>query len=157
MAGPKPASRKPKAENGKTEEPKNENRKTDPMLYVPIPFRPRRKTRPRAAAPPPVPPAAEVFVLAVTLAAEEPNGLDFYFSQPVTTDGAGAPQVWVEMPGFGNAFAIESAQMAQTVIRYLFESPDAAAGMPWHITGGAPANLDLHGRTMPVPQSGQVQ
>ena len=94
--------------------------------------------------------------MSVTVAS--PTELDFAFSAPVTWDGVTPPGGWpqVEMPVFGWQGAVATAQVAANVLRFAFVDDQLAGGIPWDFMA-VPAGLDLHGATMPVPQSGTVQ
>jgi hypothetical protein len=94
-----------------------------------------------------------VLVVAVTLASA--TELDFEFSLPVTCDGTAEGEPIVDMPFFGWQGAQSSQQISGTIVRYAFADEQLVSGVSWQINS-VPAGLDLHGATMPLPQSGVV-
>src|SRR5688500_9541495 len=124
------------------------------MTPLPQPFktakRPLRHKRREVTAPPVIP---QVLVVAVTT--RENSTADVEFNVPVTVTGAGPVGFYVDMGELGWQFALESTQIAPNVVRYSYQDSGVFVGTAWEILAVL-ENLDLHGLTMPVPQSGLI-
>ena len=131
------------------------------LIVPPIPFLRRRSARASAPAPspppppPPPPPPSPVDVVVVAVTVASATELEFEFSPPVTCDGTAAGEPIVDMPFFGWQGAQCSQQIAANVVRFASTDDPLVAGISWQINS-VPDGLDLHGATMPLPQSGVV-
>ena len=97
-----------------------------------------------------------MLVVSVTVPLDDPGTADFVFSLPVTADGAGSADIFIETPS-GSGFANQSLQIDAVTVRFRFEDISAEPGGTWTILSGPPACLTLPpGAVMPVPQSGPI-
>lgn len=119
-------------------------------------FQPRkpfhRRTRAESAASPA--PTGTVAVSAVTVDETDAAWAFWEFTEEVTTDGWGPPQLSIDTIN-GTQFPSESEQITPTRVRYHFDDGGIAAEQAWNLSG-TPTGLNLHGRTMVSPETGSV-
>jgi hypothetical protein len=122
-----------------------------PAFAFARPPRPRKRRAPAPAPPPP--PPLNVLVVAVTWVSNQ--AVDFQFNLPVTCDGGECPAIFVDMGGIVD-YPRSSEQIAPAVVRFFWVDDLIDAGDAWVINEEPTQGLNLHGRTMPVPQGGVV-